>query len=834
MRENLENVKVTLICESCKTYYEIKVKISDSQNVLPLMKIEEEELEDILNKRISLNDLPRDTPLPLKHIVGMKTRSFVPIYLNKLFSTPPLKGHEITPNYLSELGIEEPYASKLVQLWKRRGIERLYKFQEKAFKEILSGKNTVIIAPTGMGKTEAFAIPAFMRVVSLKKESLSSGPFLLIIYPTKALARDQLVKLFEYAAIFNLRVAVLDGDTPLNERKKILANPPDVLLTNFDMIHYHLARRTPYGYLFRRSRIVIIDELHEYYGAFGTHVHYILKRLRRLVEKEYGKIQIIMSSATIENPKEFCSLLIGDDITIVSEKGRRTPLFVLFIYSLDQVYRVAAEILSEIIRLRIKSLVFFNTRRSAELALYTLNKMSRQKTIIRGKYDLHRAGLSRSIRIRIENEFREGKKLALIATPTLELGIDIGDLDLVLSEITPVNNFIQRSGRSGRRGNPGAAALLLRNDDPISEYYARCPQDYFEDISLRYIEPKNPYIAGKHIYLAAYEEPLTKEEIEKYSIPQDILQQLLKDGALIEINNTYFANGAVFNKYFTRNIRGSDKIVRVIHKEKTIDEREALIAIRELHPGAIYVCRGRKYIVKSLDLETLRAEVEEAGPEYEDLYTRPLYMYSAIPLGDFKTRETLGTIIYHGRLKVTAIVDGYLVFREGQRTPIAEYPLETPIRYEYETYGLVFRAPRLPYTDRELLDGSYHALEHILIEGTNVVTGGGSEDLGGISFGSTGVIVIYEATLGGNGISRLLFDRFEKAVEKAYKILKHCRCPPNIICNKCVYSYRCGNNNRPLYQPGALLALEKMLRKEKVEDADKALEILLAIEKGIV
>ncbi len=828
-----DEIHLIFLCEKCGAYYEIRVRREKVHEIAPMAISAESDIKELLEKRITPNEIPPDTPYPIKKVVSLKTRAFIPIFLERIFDQPPRTGQEISPNYLKSLGIPDPYATRLAEFWRERGITRLYKFQEEAFKTILSGRHTAIIAPTGTGKTEAFAIPSFVRAIHLKHQR-AENPIILIIYPTKALARDQLTKLFKYGEIFGLQVAVLDGDTPLSKRRRILARPPEILLTNFDMIHYHLAKRTKLGYLFRRCRIVIIDELHEYYGAFGTHVHYILKRLRRLAEKEKKKIQVVMSSATIQNPEEFCSLLIDDRVTIVSEKGRKTPLFVLFLYSLDQIHRTAAEILSTAIKERIKSLAFFNTRRSAEFTLYILNRIARREKNIFNKFDLHRAGLPRETRIQIEKDFREGRKYVLIATPTLELGIDIGDIDLVLSEITPVNNFIQRSGRTGRRGRPGSAILLLRNDDPISEYYARCPRDYFEDVSVRYIEPRNPYIASKHVYLAAFEEPLDEEEIVIYNIPREIINDLEREGAVIKIGTKYFANGALFNKYFARNIRGSDKIVRVFYNGRVIDEREAIIAVRELHPGAVYVNRGVKYIVKRLDLNLLKAEVEKAGPDYDDLYTRPLYTYSAVPLGEFTIRETMGTILFHGRMKVTAIVDGYLVFREGQKTPIAEYSLETPVIYEYETYGLVFRAPKLPFTDKELIDGSYHALEHILIEGTSIVTGGGSEDLGGISFGSTGVIVIYEATLGGNGVSRLLFNRFEKAVEKAYKILKYCKCPSNAICNKCVYSYRCGNNNRPLYQPGALMALEKMLKGEKVEDADKALEILLAIEKGIV
>ncbi len=791
----------------------------------------EVENEEIFEKKITINDISPDSPLAIKHLVSLDSKSCIPVYYQKILDKPPRLGKRLSVDHICDLGIPRKYAEKLIKYWSRLGITNLYAFQEKAIMMGVKGENTVIVAPTGTGKTEAFAIPAMVRAIKFK-ESGARSPLVLIIYPTKALARDQLSKLFDYARIFRLSVNVLDGDTPHSVRGRILRSPPDILLTNFDMINYHLGKRTGLGRLFYRVRLIIIDEMHEYSGAFGTHVHYIIKRLKRLVESPKD-LQFIMASATISNPVEFGEKLIGENVSLVSEDGRRTPLYILFIYCLDQIHYAIAKMLIEIMKKNIKTLVFFNTRKSVELALHILKRMAKRNYDVNGKFDLHRAGLSKRIRREIEIAFKEGKKIALLATPTLELGIDIGDIDLVISEITPVNRFIQRSGRSGRR-RAGSAVLVLRSDDPISDYYLVNPTDYFEDVSLCYIEPNNIYIAEKHVYLMAYEKPLEDPEISSLKIPREIIEKLVNDGALFPLGNKYYANGNLFNSYFPSNIRGSDKIVRVLYRDEVIDEREAIIAIRELYPGAIYINRGVKYIVKSLDINSLTAVVEKAPREYEDLYTKPIYTSGARPLDSMLERDSLGTKLFYGKLQMRATIEGYLVFQEGSKKPLAEYELDNPVHYHYETWGLVFKAPQLNYKDTDLISGSYHALEHIIIEGTNVITGGGSEDLGGISFGTTGVIVIYDSTPGGNGVSKILYDRFEKAVEKAYKILSSCKCRNTEICNKCVYSYRCGNNNQPLFQPGAKELLEKMLRGETVPDANQAPAILEIIEKGIV
>ncbi len=792
------------------------------------LEIEKKEVKEDLSPKLGF-DVPEDTPLTLKNFLKTGSNaSYQPFYLKVVSPKKPKEG--IRVDELDKIGVPGEFLDGLKEYFKSKEIHRLYKFQENAIRVILEGKNTLITAPTGTGKTESFAIPSFIRV-AVNKEKDTEPPFVLIIYPTKALARDQLEKLKKLCSIFNLTIDVLDGDTTQYKRRKIRANPPDVLITNFDMINYHLANRTKLSYLFTRAQIIIMDEAHEYTGAFGTHVYYILKRLKRLSKKN---IQLIMSSATIHNAEEFASLFFDGEFTIIREEGRKTPLYTLYVYPYDTTFRVIAQMVAEAITKKIKTLAFLNTRKNAELTLYVLNRLSRRFKEIVNLYDIHRGGLPKKVRNEIENQFRTGKKIALIATPTLELGIDIGDLDLVISEITPIDNFIQRAGRAGRRDEPGSAVLVLRLDDPISEYYYKHPEDYFKDVSLKYIEPNNEYIAERHIYLAAYEKPLQIEELKQFNPPEYILKRLFERGSLIEINNRIYANKLHFKKYFSSNIRGSDKVVKVMLEDRVIDEREAIIAIRELHPNAIYVNRGRKYIAQDLDLKNQVAHVIEADPNNEYLYTKPLYSYSAVPLKVHFEKETLGTKVFYGLLRLTAYVYGYLVFREGNQKPIREELLEEPITYEYNTYGIFFKAQQLSITDDEKLAGSYHATEHILIEGTNTITGGGSEDLGGISFGTTGIIVIYDGTPGGNGVSKLLFDRFERAVERAHNILLACKETYRTDFNKCVYSYRCGNNNQPLHAEGALKVLEMMLEEKPAKLPEETVKLLSVLDKGYV
>ncbi len=818
--------RVLLYCPNCGFYQEFILE----------KKKEKKDISEEKQVTIRpLDSIPSDAPRGVRYIFELSKQTegaFIPVYFSYLHRDPPEYGCYVSADELIRLGFDAKLAQKLVMLLHKRGIERLYKFQEEAIGRILSGEDIIIVAQTAMGKTEAFLLPA-LQIASIHRDT---KPSILAIYPTKALARDQFSKFRYYAEPLNLRVAVLDGDTPWKERRKILDNPPEILITNFDMIHFWLPRHRQRNgrivRLFLSARMLIIDETHTYYGAFGTHVHYILKRLTRMIENRMGKLQFVLSSATIANPREFGELLIGRKIRVVIGQGRRSSLGVLFVYSYEPPFRAIARMLMELVNNHIKTLAFFNTRSSAELA-YNVIKRTRKVSLYE-KISIHRAGIPPNVRIAIEQKFKKDKLLGILSTPTLELGIDIGNVSSVISVLTPVDRFIQRSGRAGRREKPGSAILILRSDDPISDYYAMNPHEYFKDLSGRYLEPRNPFIAKKHIYLMAYEKTLKKDEIDKYGIPTDIVKDLEKERALFRTKDGWIANGIVFHKYFSRNIRGIDIQIAVFYRDKKIDEREILLALKELYPGAIYLNRGTKYIVRKLDLQRREATVDIAPTDYHDIYTKPLYSYSAIPIGELERKETCGTIVFHGPLRMRISVWGYMMFREGERKPLIQRTINPPIEYEYPTYGLFFKAPTYVNEDEDNIAGAYHATEHILIEGTYRISGGSEYDLGGISYGTSGLIVIHEALPGGNGVSSLLYERFEEAIKKSYELLDSQICRRKETLNKCVFSYHCGNNNQPLNQRGAREILERMLRNEKVPDADKAPELLEQFEKGIV
>jgi len=292
-----------------------------------------------------------------------------------------------------------PVDDRIISVLSRKGIKRLYTFQEESVNKILRGKNTVIVAPTASGKTEAFCLPILQKISEVIYSShLSSRQvFGVFVYPTKALSRDQLPKIREFAESLGIRVGIFDGDTPPNERNSILDSGPEIIITNFDVIHYHLWHKTKFSYLLRTSRFLVVDEAHIYTGVFGANVHYIIKRLERLSR---NKLQVIAASATLKNAGEFCGTLFGREMEVIQGEGRKGKInFVMLFPSLRSHRSLVLDLVKRTTGGGHKTIVFSNSHLGSELLSFYL---SRQGI----KIKVHRAGLLPSVRKIVEESFK--------------------------------------------------------------------------------------------------------------------------------------------------------------------------------------------------------------------------------------------------------------------------------------------------------------------------------------------------------------------------------------------------------------------------------------------
>jgi len=692
-------------------------------------------------------------------------------------------------NPLPTIPIEEAKIPKqLEDSLRLKGIERLYPFQLEAIRKLRDGKNVVIIAPTGFGKTEAFSIPLIERV--------AEGGVGLIFYPTKALAKDQEMKLKFYARSLGLKAVRFDGDSSWRERREVLSGKANVILTNPDMVDYHLRNTPEFREVAKDFVFVVVDELHSYVGLLGSNMHYLIKRLER-----FSDFQIACASATIGNAKEFAEYIFEREFDVVEGRHRKSKLHFIMRYT-HSIYSAVRDLVRSLYGR--KMIVFGNSYKTVETIGWILKRDGLRVAV-------HKGGLPRDVRMEVERDFREGKIKTVISTPTLELGIDIGDVDVVISELVSYSQFLQRVGRAGRKGQESIGILLLRDEDAISNYYRLNPEDYFKDDFHCYAEKNNDVIMFYQILSMCMEKPLINVKDEW----RDVLRRLEERRLITKVGDIYMVSSNAGDVLKNLNMRGIGESVRMFKDGKFIGERNLPIAIKELFPGSIIIHNGERLRCVELDLEDRRAILEEHSHGNE--VTDPLYL--SIP------RIVNVEEVYEGcaycSFEITMTVYAYIVRDVFTREKIDFVEID-PISYSFPTKGFILSSPIPDHMDFEdFYAGTFHALEHVLIESSDALTGGGSQFMGGIST-PDGDIFVYDATIGGSGLSKLLFKRLNRAFEIAYDVLKNCECRRVDGCPRCTYSYQCGNNNQPLNRLGAINVLEKLLRGERGKlDTDK-------------
>ncbi|MHA1446331.1 MAG: DEAD/DEAH box helicase [Candidatus Heimdallarchaeaceae archaeon] len=718
------------------------------------------------------------------------------------------------------------FPEKLSTFLSKNNLPFLYEFQQEAFDLIDKGEDIVIVAPTGTGKTEAFILPVLTQIWNEASHPLQRrGVSALIIYPTKALAKDQEKKIKKYGNPLGITCEVYDGDTPKTKREKILESPPDILITNPDMLHYHM-RNLPFVSIIRNLKFIIIDEIHVAIGAFGSNLYFILKRLQRLVS---NKIQFIGSSATIGNALDFSSQLFDRKVTaIIVEEARKAPthLLITIPWNVSQ-YTITSEITRQLVTSGHKTLCFQNSHKNAEI----INLLLRSARI---KSAVHRAGLTRQYRNKVEQRFREGDLDALVSTPTLELGIDIGDVDGVVSSIVNITRFIQRLGRAGRKGQESIGSLILRNDDPISTFYSVYPETYFADIRQGYVEPKNEIVSYYQLLAAVLEKPIEQKEFTEH---KTMLTQLESEEKLLKTaDGGYKAKSRtdILRLLRAYSIRGiGDTLLLKDKTGKRLGERSMPMAARELHPGAIYLHGGKHYRSSTFKYDNRFGGGEiilQPIPPINQKTTANRYAIPSILVVN-ERKKVLGTEVIYCDLKITEQVTGYNVNDIFTNKLLETKKFDEPIIYSFRTKGFMFTMPKpidilntfanLP--EDVLLNGTFHAVEHVVIESSSMLTGGGSSEIGGISMGKSGAIFVYDGAKGGSGLSKLLYDKLEEGLNRSLKILENCTCKTSDGCPRCTYSYQCGNNNQPLSKTGAIESI-KLLNQSKLKIIDNYAE----------
>jgi len=716
-----------------------------------------------------------------------------------------------------------PLAAEIAEALAADGIDRLYTHQARGLDLVRDGRDVLLATPTASGKSLLFALAVL--------ESFLDHPRgrALFLYPTKALAQDQVAGFRALAAglggIRPPRFEIYDGDTPPDLRRKIRADPPEVLITNPDMLHLGLlAHHGEWDGFLRELQFVVLDELHVYRGLFGAHVHHILRRLDRVCALRGVRPQIIAASATIGNPAAFARLLLDRDLEVVDESGApRSSKDIVFLNPVGvSPYTAAVRVLVECIRADRRTIAFTKARRVTELLYQWLVQA---EPGFADRVAPYRAGYLAEERRRIEGRLFRGELAAVLSTSALELGIDVGALDACVLVGYPgslVSSW-QRIGRVGRECGDGLVVLVAL-PDALDQYVVRHPDRFFDGAFERAtLDPWNPLVAGRHLPCAAAEEPLGRAEVGTAGAGAlRVVTALVREGKLVED-----ADGSRFYALRRRphrevHVRSSGEPYSILDAAsgRPLGAIDGPRVHHECHPGAVYLHAGRSYVVEELDLERRRVVARLARVDYYtvvlgDKETEILERSDARRIGSFA--------VGLGRLRVTVRVREYQKRRLFDAEPITNHPLSVPPRV-FETIGLwIDIPPELPaaFAERRLhFMGGIHATEHATIGLFPLLAIADRDDLGGISYTghpqtSGPAIFIYDGVPGGAGLAEQAFAGLERLVGETADLVERCPCEDG--CPGCIQSPKCGNGNRPLDKAAAILVLQLLTGRSTLD-----------------
>ena len=713
--------------------------------------------------------------------------------------------------------LPDPLPARLAML----GIEGLYAHQAAALEHLAAGEHVVMSTGTASGKSLVYNVHLARTLLTEPRSTA------LYLFPTKALARDQLRQVRDLR-LPQIKASVYDGDTPRPERP-LIRRTANLILSNPDMLHASLLPdHARWADFFLRLALVVVDEAHVARGVFGSHVAMVLRRLRRLVTHYGGDPRFVLASATIGNPAGLAERLTGLRAAEVSEDASPTgeKLFCLWNPPLvDEesgarkgAVTEAGGLLARLVRAGARSIAFARSRRAAELlAEIARGALDRPE---RDRVKTYRAGYLPEERRKLERALAEGELLAVASTSALELGIDIGSLDAAVLAGYPGTraSMWQQSGRAGRRGSP-SIAFLVAQDDPLDQYLVSHPRDVFDKPAEdAVVDPTNPYVLGPHLACAAREQPLHPEELGFFGeTAAALVPGMVEAGTLVERRGLLHHRGErpPHRDVDIRSASGSLFLIVEMDTGTVLGTVDESRVFSQAHPGAIYLHQGEQFEVVSLDGERHAVLVR---PSEADWYTRSLDTTDIEVLRALAESKVGGTPAFFGDVRVTTQVVGFQrrlhVTGEVLDTVDLDLPAQTLI-----TRGLWWTVPQAMLDAAGLspadVPGAAHAAEHAAIGLLPLVATCDRWDVGGVSTAfhpDTGActIFIYDGYPGGAGIAERGFAAGERLLLATVETIEACPCADG--CPGCVQSPKCGNGNEPLDKAGAASLIREILR----------------------
>jgi DEAD/DEAH box helicase domain-containing protein len=730
----------------------------------------------------------------------------------------------------------------LVAAYAAKGICQLYTHQAIAAEAVHVGKNVVVVTPTASGKTLCYNLPILNSILE------NPDTRALYLFPTKALAQDQLAELYDLNQRLDNRFGVFtyDGDTPADARKAI-REKGHLVLTNPDMLHTGiLPHHTRWTRLFENLRYIVIDELHTYRGVFGSHLCNVLRRLRRIANFYGSDPQFICCSATIANPGELATRLLEKEVDVLDANGAPAGEKTFVFYNPPVVNRAlgirrsyineTSRVAQEFLKHDLQTMVFANSRLQTEILLTYLQQANPRPP---GKQDTirgYRGGYLPNERREIERGLRDGRIRGVVSTSALELGIDVGSLDTVVMAGYPgsIAGTWQRAGRAGRR-NGSSCAVMVASSSPLDQYIVRHPDYFFGNTPEHaFIQPDNLEILINHLKCATFELPIApSERFGEVDVP-DLCARLAEAGYLHLAGDHYHWTHEAYpaDTISLRSISSDNFIIiDVTGAANVIGEVDFPSALVFLHEKAIYLHGGRQYHVEHLDFKERKAYVKQVDVDY---YTDAVRYTQVRVLEDSKTCAACANSHSHGDVLVRSQVVGFKKIKFFTNENIGDGKLELPENEMHTTsYWITLERPlleSLPFNVSERQSGMFgllHALASVatlllMCDGRDLGTAigerppapdssteivgarhaaplqstgsGASDDFAPSRFRDASAsnlkeffepnLYLYDAYPGGIGFSEPLFRAHELLIHKTRELISACVCDGG--CPSCV------------------------------------------------
>ena len=691
----------------------------------------------------------------------------------------------------------ETVDERIVRALRKKGVEQPYVHQAKAIEQALAGQNTVVVTPTASGKTLCYNVPVLDAI--LKDPSTRA----LYLFPTKALAQDQLDELHDFITDIgvDIRTFTYDGDTPADARRAV-RSAGHIVLTNPDMLHSAiLPHHTKWMQLFESLEYIVFDEMHTYRGVFGSHVANVIRRLRRICQFYGADPTFIFCSATIGNPSELATELAGEAITLVDDNGAPAGERVVVVYNPPVVnaelgirqsaLKAAKDIGARLVRAGVQTIIFAPSRMRVEILLTYLRRALRSKPGDAERIAGYRGGYLPNERRQIEQGLRDGTVRGVVATNALELGIDIGGLgaSVVMGYPGTLASLWQQFGRAGRR-HETALSVLVASSNPLDQYVVANPDFIFERTAENgLIDPDNLLILASHLKCAAFELPFLEDEVFG-AHTDELLDILVEEGILQKSGSRYYWMTESYPaEQVSLRTASTDNFVIIQQgpEPRVIGEVDRPSAPLLIHDDAIYIHRGQQYQVEYLDWDDKKAYVTPVAVDY---YTDA---HLAVELKVLESFQADGAVDGQHEVGEVAITFLATIFKKVKlythenvgwgKIGIPEENMHTA------SYWISFDEAATKGLRRDELADGLAGVAHLARNLGPIYCMCDPRDIGAESqvrspFNGRPTVFLYDAIPGGVGLAEKLFEVRVELIDACLALVRSCDCPNG--CPGCV------------------------------------------------